>query len=195
MPRIVGCWPIGGGGPLLGLVAGAVLLATVLATAAQAGDRPSCADAIAAAERKWRIPAGYLEMVARHESGLSPFALNIEGSAFQPATAVEAAALVLDAYRAGARQVDVGCGQISLRHHPQAFRTLGEAFDPVANADYAGRHLRLLFDRHGTWTAAIQLYHSGDPLHAKAYLCRVWASGGRERFGIEADAEMRTFCR
>ena len=44
----------------------------------------------------------------------------------------------MNSYRAqGARSIDVGCMQVNLLHHADAFASLEQAFDPVANARYA----------------------------------------------------------
>ena len=56
--------------------------------------------------------------------------------------------------------IDVGCFQISLHHHPTAFATIAEALDPVANARYAARFLRELRDKYGDWDQAVGAYHS-----------------------------------
>ena len=44
----------------------------------------------------------------------------------------------------GVRSIDVGCGQINLMYHPDAFPNLELAFDPQANAAYAARFLKAL---------------------------------------------------
>lgn len=134
-------------------------------------------------------------LIGARESGFDPYAINVDGFDLKPRSFEEAAQLVLDAHRANARNVDVGCGQVSLRHHPEAFRSLGEAFDPEINADRAATILVEARRRGGSWTAAMQLYHSSDPARAKAYLCAVWKGGGRALLGDEADRQMRSYCR
>ena len=47
------------------------------------------------------------------------------------------------------RSIDIGCAQVNLMHHPDAFASLEQAFDPMANADYAARFLKQLHDTHG----------------------------------------------
>ena len=37
----------------------------------------------------------------------------------------------------GVRKIDVGCIQINLYYHPEAFESREEAFDPAANSLYA----------------------------------------------------------
>ena len=46
---------------------------------------------------------------------------------------------------------------------PDAFLSLEQAFDPVANVAYAGRFLRSLFADSGAWDEAAGRYHSATP--------------------------------
>ncbi len=63
----------------------------------------------------------------------------------------------------GVRSIDVGCMQINLRHHPNAFADLEEAFDPVSNARYAARFLKDLQATRGDWMRSASHYHSQTP--------------------------------
>jgi hypothetical protein len=69
----------------------------------------------------------------------------------------------------------VGCLQINLMFHPDAFTSLDEAFEPTANARYAARFLDEL--RAGTtdWLQAIGDYHSQTPVLGEDYRQRVLA--------------------
>jgi hypothetical protein len=71
--------------------------------------------------------------------------------------------------------VDVGCMQVDLHYHPDAFNTLDEALDPAANADYAARLLVDLYRREAgrSWDIAVGLYHSHTSLLAAEYSDRV----------------------
>lgn len=111
---------------------GATGNATARATTAQ---QALCEAAIAAAEQRHGLPPGLLAAVGRVESGWHPFALNIDGRAVFARDLDDAAARIVAAHAAGARNADIGCLQISLRHHPTAFRTLADALDPAQNAD------------------------------------------------------------
>ena len=53
--------------------------------------------------------------------------------------------------KSGVNNIDVGCFQINLQHHPSAFTDLNQAFDPTANAQYAARFLTGLRSRLGSW--------------------------------------------
>lgn len=146
-----------------------------------------CAEAIAAAERKWEIPTGLLLTMAKVESGrplppagrLGPWPWTTDADAQGAFYDSKAGAIegVRAALARGARYVDVGCVQVNLQYHPSAFRNLDEAFDPVMNADYAGRYLRGLRDgaAGGNWYVAVGYYHSQTPERAALYRERVTA--------------------
>jgi hypothetical protein len=79
------------------------------------------------------------------------------------------------------RSIDVGCMQVNLRHHPNAFASLEEAFDPAANARYAARFLTELHATRNDWLRAAAHYHSHTPQFADAYRARVEAAWPEER--------------
>ena len=81
----------------------------------------------------------------------------------------------------GVRNIDVGCMQVNLHYHPDAFADLSEAFDPIANTDYAASFLKDLFRSSHSWNRAIGRYHSATPPRAAAYLKRVNALWRDER--------------
>ena len=73
-----------------------------------------------------------------------PWTVNAEGQGAFYDTKAEAVAAVRAMQARGVRSIDVGCGQINLMHHPDAFASLEQAFDPQANAAYAARFLKEL---------------------------------------------------
>ena len=107
-----------------------------------------------------------------------PWAVDADGRAFY----FDSKAAAIGYLRtAGASQTDVGCAQINLQSHPNAFPNLDTAFDPAANADYGGKFLRRLFDETGNWYTAVGFYHSRTPDLAAGYRDRVSAvAEGRE---------------
>ena len=76
--------------------------------------------------------------------------------------------------------------QVNLLHHPEAFASPAEGFDPAANLRYAIRFLKELRARTGNWADAIAQYHSGEAergsaYHRKVMLARLgaaWGAGG-----------------
>ena len=130
-------------------------------------------------EHAMALPPGLLLAVGRVESGRSdpdsrdvlpwPWTVNDEGTDHVFQTAFDAIAYVMAARGRGSRSLDVGCFQVNLQFHPDAFATVAQAFDPAANARYAGRLLSDLHTRSGSWEEAVRLYHSATPWRGEAY--------------------------
>lgn len=147
-----------------------------------------CGDAVRETERRHATPPGLLAAIARAESGRAdpasgafrpwPWAVNIAGTGYYPDSKPAAVLLVRHALDRGVGPVDVGCMQVSLTHHPSAFRSLDDAFDPGANVDYAARFLVSLRDAaEGNWFTAVGFYHSRTPELARLYRDRVSLAG------------------
>jgi hypothetical protein len=144
-----------------------------------------CRAAIAAAERANGIPPHLLAAIGRVESGRRdpatgdwhpwPWTANAEGQGYFYDTKAQAVAAVHDMQAHGVKSIDVGCGQINLMHHPDAFASLDLAFDPQVNAAYAGKFLKELFSQTGDWNKAVALYHSATPELAAEYQRKVLA--------------------
>jgi hypothetical protein len=81
----------------------------------------------------------------------------------------------------GVRSIDVGCMQVNLRHHPDAFPNLEAAFDPATNARYAARFLTALNATRNDWQRAASAYHSQTPEFAEPYRARVMAAWAQEQ--------------
>src|SRR5271157_2579480 len=106
-----------------------------------------CSSAIQKAEQQYGTPPGLLASIAKAESGRRitgaatlqpwPWALNVDGQGLFFETKAQAVAWTRNALAHGSSFTDVGCMQVDLQFHPTAFRTLDDALDPVANADYA----------------------------------------------------------
>jgi hypothetical protein len=147
-----------------------------------------CRAALTAAEAKYAIPAGLLQAIGTVESGRRdeatgrrdpwPWTINAEGEPHVFEAKEPAVAWVRQAQARGIRSIDIGCGQVNLMHHPTAFASLEEAFDPSTNADYAGRFLKELHDTNagGNWMTAVGYYHSQTPELAEAYRQQVRAA-------------------
>ena len=147
----------------------AVILGTHPAGAAD------CQDQLRVAEAAYAAPPGLISAVGSVESGFDPLSINADGRTFHPASAEDAERLVRRLQIGGAKHIDVGCMQIDLHHHPRAFASLREAFDPRVNVAYGARVLVDNRHRYGSWTAAVAYYHSGDPDQQASYLSRISA--------------------
>ncbi|MEJ0019489.1 MAG: lytic transglycosylase domain-containing protein [Acetobacteraceae bacterium] len=144
-----------------------------------------CRSAVSAVERNSGIPAQLLASIARVESGRRdpasgafhpwPWAVNAEGQGFFYPTKAEAVSAVRAMQARGMRSIDVGCAQINLMHHPNAFPSLEAAFEPQTNAAYAGKFLKDLFAQTGDWNRAAAQYHSATPELGADYLRKVLA--------------------
>jgi soluble lytic murein transglycosylase-like protein len=179
----------------------AVLAAMVLATAASMPAARAGLDCQAAANdasRRAGLPAGLLAAIGLVESGRAerpgapraawPDTVDADGSGHWFATEAEAAAFVRTARADGARSIDVGCFQIDLEDHPDAFATLHAAFDPATNADYAAGFLARLHARLGSWTAAMAAYHSAIPALGAPYAALVEAAWHGNAFYAPANS-------
>ncbi|MFL5286842.1 MAG: lytic transglycosylase domain-containing protein [Rhodopila sp.] len=150
-----------------------------------------CRQAITAAERVHGIPAHLLAAIARVESGRRdqdsgtfnpwPWTINMDGQGSFHDTKAQAVAAAQAMRPRVTRSIDVGCMQISLTHHPDAFRDLTQAFDPAANADYGARFLAQLHDRTGSWPEAVAQYHSATPDIGQEYQRKVYAAWPEEQ--------------
>jgi soluble lytic murein transglycosylase-like protein len=144
-----------------------------------------CEQAIAAAEFRGRTPPGMLAAIAHVESGRPdpdtgairpwPWTINVGGAGQYFATKAQAIAAVTALQAQGVRSIDVGCMQVNLMHHPDAFATLAAAFDPPTNAAYAVRFLTQLDAQTGDWRRAVAAYHSNTPEIGADYQRRVLA--------------------
>jgi hypothetical protein len=144
-----------------------------------------CAVAIAAAERDAGMPAGLLGAIAKVETGRRapdgsvqpwPWSYNAAGDGRYAASNAEAIQEVRAIQARGVRSIDIGCMQINLLHHPDAFPSLEAGFDPATNVAYAVRFLRGLQARTGDWNQAVAMYHSATPERGLIYQQRVMAA-------------------
>lgn len=164
--------------------------------AAAAENREICAAAVQMAERANRVPRMLLHAVSLAEAGrwsrkqgesfAWPWTVNSGGEGkFYPdrAAAIDA---VKRLQRKGVRNIDVGCMQINLMYHGDAFDSIEEAFDPAANTGYAARFLKDLRREAGTWAHAVARYHTrnwkerGQPYWRKVR--RLWNAERRRDY-------------
>lgn len=145
-----------------------------------------CRHAIDAAERAHGIPAHLLAAVAHVESGRRdpvtgrvdpwPWTINKDGQGSFYDIKAQAVAAAQSMRPRVAKSIDVGCMQISLTQHPDAFPTMDQAFDPASNADYGARFLLMLYEKTQSWPKAVGLYHSATRDLGNEYQARVYAA-------------------
>lgn len=141
-----------------------------LAVRAVAG---GCDGAVRRAASAYGVPEVLALAMAQAESGRRPWAVNsaLTGRSF--ASRDEAIRYVEAERRQGVVTIDVGCLQVNLYWHPEAFATLAEAFDPDRNAAAGLARLADLRRETGSWTQAVARYHGGAVEEQARYVCAV----------------------
>lgn len=165
---------------------GSILLATGFLCAPWSGlasDHTAdlCDDAAVIAAERTGVPVDILRAIARVETGQLrngirapwPWTINVAGRGQWFSSPEEAIRSVGDALKTGETRIDVGCFQVNIHWHANAFRSVEDMIDPVRNAEYAAGFLRLLFQDAQSWPAAIGAYHSRRPQNAEVYVAKV----------------------
>ena len=159
-----------------------------------------CRSAIRQAEFGSGLPPHLLGAIAHVESGRAdpvtgrfspwPWTVNAEGRGNFFDTKEQAVAFARGLRARGVMSFDVGCLQINMMHHPDAFASLEEAFDPVANARYAVKFLTQLKDQTGSWDTATADYHSATPELGNPYRGLVVAAMAAEARSPDGDGTL-----
>jgi len=147
----------------------------------------TCDRAIQAQERRLKIPTGLLSAISRAESGrwnaddaaivAWPWTVTTGGKGHFLPNRADAVAFVKSLQADGVENIDIGCMQINLKYHPDAFVSIEHGFDPHANAAYAAQFLSERFQVSKSWIKAAGDYHSTTPGLNKAYrqkVTRLW---------------------
>lgn len=179
---------------LVALSALAILAGSAGARAAIPPNLPTqaiCAAETALAERSYGIPSQLLDAISLVESGRYdseskatlawPWTVMAEGEGRYFPTKAEAVAEVRKLQARGVRNIDVGCMQVNMMYHGQAFASIEDAFEPASNVAYAARFLKGLYESTNHWPTAASYYHSQTPSLAANYrskLMKVWNGGG-----------------
>jgi hypothetical protein len=186
------------------ICAAILLLVLASATPTLAGDASidplgACGRAAAHAEAEWQLPAGLLAAIGTVESGRGglgstqrvawPWSINAGGRGVYVPSKAAAVMTVRTLQAAGLRTIDVGCFQVDLFYHPEAFATLDAAFDPETNSRAAARILTQSRFGGGSWEVAIALYHSASVTRGARYLQQVQAVWPWARVRSAAAAE------
>lgn len=146
--------------------------------------RTICSTLAAQQERAERIPPGLVHAVAMAESGRWlkqdestkpwPWTVTSGKDSFYLSSKEAAIAKVEELQAQGRTNIDVGCMQINLHYHPEAFSSLDEAFDPNRNIAYGIKFLKDLRIRTRSWGKATAFYHSQDRARGIAYRDKVY---------------------
>ncbi|QDH25670.1 lytic transglycosylase domain-containing protein [Neokomagataea tanensis] len=148
-------------------------------------DATLCAAATQSVEREFGLPSGLLTAISTIESGRHissntsrtawPWTVNAAGKGYFFERKADAISAVQNFRQQGIQSIDVGCLQVNLHHHADAFETLDQAFDPLTNARYAAQFLKTLNTQQHGWFAATAAYHSLTPSLGPDYARHVYA--------------------
>lgn len=176
------------------------------APAADAAPTPeahtACIEATRRAERRHHLAPHLLGAISLAETGrwspdhrasfAWPWTVTAEGRGRYLPSKAAAIAEVLRLRARGVKSIDVGCLQVNLFYHGDAFDNLNQAFDPDLNADYAAAFLHDLKEEVGTWEDAVAFYHSRDDKRGDAYQSKVYNLwyGQRQNLVAAADGDV-----
>jgi hypothetical protein len=147
-------------------------------------DSEICTVAAQQYEKKYQIKKHLLSTITSVETGrwdkerqrtmAWPWTVNAQGKGYFFDTKQEAVAEVKRLQAAGVKSIDVGCMQINLAHHSDAFANLDDAFNPYKNMEYGAQFLKKLYAQKGNdWNKAATAYHSSVPQKAEKYAQRL----------------------
>lgn len=139
-----------------------------------------CMEATQKVEKEYKIKKHLLSTISSVETGrwnadqkqnlAWPWTVNARGKGMFFNSKAEAVAEVKRLQKAGVKSIDVGCMQINLAYHPDAFKSVEEAFDPQKNVEYGAKFLKNLYEnRDHDWVKAAMAYHSSVPHKAQKY--------------------------
>lgn len=139
-----------------------------------------CMEATQKFEKEYQIKEHLLTTISSVETGrwdakrqqslAWPWTVNAQGKGTFFKTKAEAVREVKRLQKAGVKSIDVGCMQINLAYHPDAFKSVEEAFDPKKNVEYGAKFLKKLYHKRGNdWIKAAMAYHSSAPKKAQIY--------------------------
>lgn len=142
----------------------------------------TCEEAIRTQASSLGVPVDLAIAISKVESGMNPLAIAWlepgvqatpeNGRSYYAASKDGAVEKVLALKRRGIKP-DVGCMQVSLKHHEYAFQSIADGFRAEVNVRYGLEYLSTLRAKHGSWPLAAAHYHNGKPGPQFTYLQRV----------------------
>ncbi|MEQ1706564.1 MAG: lytic transglycosylase domain-containing protein [Rickettsiales bacterium] len=135
-------------------------------------------------EAEYGIPQHLLSAIASTESGRFhsrlkiklpwPWTINAGGKGYFFDTKEEAIEAAKELMAKGVESMDIGCMQVNIRHHPNAFSSLSQGFEPEYNVAYAANFLKGLYQEENSWRKAASNYHSRTPKFGTKYIGLVY---------------------
>ena len=142
-----------------------------------------CMEATQKFEKEYQIKEHLLTTISNVETGrwnekrqrslAWPWTINAQGKGRFFATKAEAVREVKRLQAQGVKSIDVGCMQINLVYHPDAFASVEDALDPQKNVEYGAKYLKKLYKSKKNWIKAAMAYHSSIPRRAQQYKNRL----------------------
>lgn len=156
-----------------------------------------CSTEISKVEAAEQIPSLLLHAISKIESGRTspegtariawPWTVMAEGQGRYLPTKAAAIAEVKKLRKRGVKSIDVGCMQVNLMYHADAFDSIEDAFDPAQNVAYAAQFLKALKDELHSWIKAVGSYHSRTPAYFAVYRSKVFAAWRQEQKNHRAE--------
>lgn len=145
----------------------------------KAADSELCVLSAMRMEDKYGIKPHLLKTISNIETGQWdhqkeefvswPWTINANGKGYHFKTKEEAVSKVKELQASGITSIDVGCMQVNLKYHADAFDSIEDALDPDKNMEYSARFLNDLYSKKGDWQKAAMAYHSKVPSRGRTY--------------------------
>lgn len=130
-------------------------------------------------EKRYNLPKDSLYSISLQETKKKhskfniaivwPWTVNVEGVGYHFKTKTAAVNFTKGQIKQGKKSIDVGCMQVNLKYHPDAFKSINQAFSPRSNIAYASKLLKEKYNKHKNWNKAIGSYHSESADRGKKY--------------------------
>ncbi len=140
-----------------------------------------CSNMFSYFEKRYKIPKDTLHSISlretqkahsKHRIGLIwpwTVTVNPSGKGYHFKNKNEAIKFAKAQLATGKGSIDVGCMQINLKYHPDAFSSIEQALSPRRNIAYGAIFLKEKYEQHRNWQKAIGSYHSSTPDKALSY--------------------------
>ncbi len=195
-------WAMGVGAALAVALSGPVSAGQAAQSPVSLQDARACGVETKRQEQLQAIPDKLLHAISLVESGrwdadrkasfAWPWTVTAEGEGHFLPSKQAAMAEVMRLKKKGVTNIDVGCMQVNLQAHPDAFASLDEALDPATNVSYGARFLNELRANTPNWETAAAYYHSQTPSLAAAYKAKL-VTAWRDARGKADDRDDHSF--
>jgi len=126
------------------------------------------------AAEHYNIPVELLLAIAEVESGLSPNAINLAGTSYQPPSRKDAD-LILERISGQRATFDVGIMQVNRWWFEKYGEPYEKGLDICFNVDFGARILAMAIKDHGFTWEAVGSYHSPTSWRKNAYARKIFA--------------------